>query len=141
MRAWVGRILSALAASFLVFDSVIKLMSIAPVAEAFTRLGLPLSIARGIGALELACLAVHLIPRTAPLGAILLTGFLGGAVAIHVRVGDPLVSHVLFPIYVGILVWGGYWLRDDRLRAFLFGGAAPRSIARRWLETAEPSQR
>lgn len=112
---WAGRTLSALAALFLLFDSVIKLMLIAPVVEALTRLGYPVSLARGIGSLELACLVLYLIPRTSVLGAILLTGFLGGAISLHLRVGDPLLSHVLFPSYVGLLVWGGLFLREDRL--------------------------
>jgi hypothetical protein len=118
-RLWAGRILSALAVLFLLFDSVIKLMMIAPVVESFARLGYPASISRGIGLLELACIVVHLIPRTAVLGAVLLTGYLGGAVATHVRVGDPLFSHVLFPVYVGVMIWGGLYLRDDRLRNFI----------------------
>ena len=73
----------------------------------------------GIGLLELACLAVYVFPRTSVLGAILMTGFLGGAVATHVRVGDPLFSHVLFPSYIGAMLWGGLYLRDDRLRVFI----------------------
>jgi hypothetical protein len=114
---WTGRILSGLALLFLLWDGVIKLMVLAPVAEAFVRLGYPVSLAAGIGALELACLAVYLIPRTSLLGAVLLTGFLGGAVATHVRVEDPLLTHTVFPIYVGALVWGGLYLRDIRVRA------------------------
>jgi hypothetical protein len=115
-RLWAGRILSALAVLFLLFDSVIKLRMIAPVVESFARLGYPASLSRGIGLLELVCIVVHLIPRAAVLGAVLLTGYLGGAVATHVRVGDPLLSHVLFPVYVGVMIWGGLYLRDDRLR-------------------------
>lgn len=118
-RLWTGRILSSLAVLFLLFDSVIKLTPIAPVRESFERLGYPLSVAVGIGLLELACLALYVIPRTSVLGAILLTGFLGGATATHVRVGDPLVSHVLFPTYIGVLVWGGLFLRDSRLSALV----------------------
>ena len=117
-RLWAGRILSAAAALFLLFDATIKLMVIPPVVEAFTRLGFPVDLARGIGTLELACLIVYLIPRTAIPGAILLTGFLGGAVVTHVRVGDPLLSHALFPVYVGVLVWGGLLLRG-RLAALV----------------------
>lgn len=118
-RLWVGRVLSALAVLFLIFDGVIKVMVIEPVVEASARLGLPVDVARGIGILELVCVAVYLIPRTSVLGAVLLTGFLGGAIAIHVRIGDPLFSHVLFPAYVGALLWGGLFLREDRLRALL----------------------
>jgi hypothetical protein len=114
---WAGRILSALAVLFLLFDSVIKLITIQPVVESFTRLGYPTSLAIGIGTLELACLVLYLIPRTRLLGVVLLTGYLGGAVATHLRVGDPLLTHVLFPTYIGALVWGGLLLRDARLRA------------------------
>ncbi|HEX6616215.1 MAG TPA: DoxX family protein [Gemmatimonadales bacterium] len=103
--------MSAVAGLFLLFDSVIKLLVIPPVVESFTRLGLPVHLARGIGALELACLVIYLAPRAAFPGAVLLTGFLGGAVLAHVRVGDPLLSHVLFPVYIGALIWGGLLLR------------------------------
>jgi len=128
-RLWTGRLLSALAVLFLLFDSVIKLTHIAPVVESFTRLGIPLDLAPWIGTLELVCLAVYLVPRTAIPGAILLTGFLGGAVLTHLRVGDPLFSHVLFPIYIGALIWGGLFLRD-RLQAIIVDLAAPRSSHR-----------
>jgi hypothetical protein len=114
---WTGRILSGLAVLFLLWDGVMKLMALAPVAEAFVRLGYSVSLAVGIGILELACLVVYVIPRTSLLGAVLLTGFLGGAVATHVRVEDPLLSHTFFPVYVGALVWGGLVLRDERVRA------------------------
>ncbi|MGZ3452744.1 MAG: DoxX family protein [Polyangiales bacterium] len=116
---WVGRIASALAVSFLLFDSVIKLVKIQPVTESFARLGWPDGLARGVGLLELACIVVYLLPRTAIVGAILLTGFLGGAIATHVRIGDPLFSHVLFPVYVAALLWGGLFARDGRCRAIL----------------------
>jgi len=118
-RLWMGHTLSAVAVSFLLFDSVIKLVKIAPVVESFDRLGYSPTIAREIGWLELACLVLYVLPRTAPLGAVLLTGFLGGAIATHVRIADPLFSHVLFPVYVGVLLWGGLFLRDERPRALL----------------------
>jgi len=118
-----GRILTALPVAFLLFDGGIKLMRLAPVSEAFARLGYPESQAVGIGILELACLAVYLIPRTSRFGAVLLTGFLGGAISTHVRIGDPLFSHVLFPVYVGAMIWAGLWLRDDRLRALARPGS------------------
>lgn len=114
-----GRIVTALAALFLVFDGVIKLMEIGPVVDGMNRLGLPVDLAVGIGTLELVCLAIALVPRTAVLGTLLMTGFLGGATVIHVRIGDPLFSHVLFPGYVGILLWGGLWAREPRLRALV----------------------
>lgn len=117
-QLWAGRILSAVAGLFLLFDATIKLMVIPPVVESFTRLGFPVHLSRGIGTLELVCLIAYVIPRTAIPGAILLTGFLGGAVVTHVRVGDPLLSHALFPVYVGALVWGGLLLRG-RLAALV----------------------
>jgi hypothetical protein len=116
-RIRTARILVTVPVLFLVWDSVIKLLVIAPVRDGLTRLGYPIDLAVGIGIVELACLAVFLIPRTAIPGAVLLTGFLGGAVATHVRVGDPLFTHVLFPIYVAVLLWGGLFMRDARLRA------------------------
>lgn len=114
-----GEILSGIAVLFLLFDSVIKVMVIGPVAESFSQLGYPVSVARGIGLVQLICVAVYVVPRTSILGAILLTGYLGGAVATHVRVGSPLLTHVLFPIYVAALLWGGLFLRDDRVRALI----------------------
>ncbi len=114
---WGGRILSGLPVLFLIFDAVIKLVHLAPVAEASARLGLPDHLAGGLAVLLLACLALYVVPRTAALGAVLLTGYLGGAVAIHLRVGDPLLSHSLFPVYVGAMLWAGLFLRDPRVRA------------------------
>jgi hypothetical protein len=116
-RLWTGRVLSALAVAFLVFDAVIKVAKLAVAVEGTTQLGYPERVVAGIGTIELVCLAIYVIPRTAVLGAVLLTGYLGGAVATHVRVGSPLFSHVLFPIYVGLMIWGGLYLRDERLRA------------------------
>jgi hypothetical protein len=116
---WTGRIISALPVLFLVFDSVIKLVVIDPVVSSFAQLGWPVSVAIGIGTLEIVCLAAYLIPRTSIFGAVLLTGFLGGAVATHLRIGDPLLSHTLFPVYVGTLLWLGLYLRDGRVRALL----------------------
>jgi hypothetical protein len=131
-QRWAGRILSAAAVLFLLFDATIKLMVIPPVVEAFTRLGFPVDLARGIGTLELVCLIAYVIPRTAIPGAILLTGFLGGAVVTHVRVGDPLLSHALFPVYVGALVWGGLLLRGRlaALVADVVGSPSARSAVR-----------
>ncbi len=123
-RVLAGRIVSALPVLFLAFDTVIKLVKIEPVVESFKELGYPVSLARGIGLLELVCLLVYLVPRTAPIGAVLLTGYLGGAVATHVRVESPLLSHALFPLYVGALLWLGLYLRDRRVRAFLGGSDA-----------------
>jgi DoxX-like family len=118
---WTGRIISGFVVLFLLVDAGFKLIRPlpAPAVEAFGKLGYPVEFAGGIGVLLLACVAVYLIPRTSVLGAILLTGYLGGAVASHVRVGDPWFSHALFPVYVGLLVWGGLYFREPRLRAVI----------------------
>jgi hypothetical protein len=118
-KGWAGVVVTALPVLFLLFDSVIKLMQIVPVRTSFAELGYPLSLAPVIGTVELVCLALYLLPRTSVLGAILLTGYLGGAVATHVRVGSPLLSHVLFPTYIGLMIWGGLYLREPRLRALV----------------------
>jgi hypothetical protein len=115
-RLWAGRILTTLTALFLLFDSVIKLLKIAPVVESFTSLGYPAGLAAPIGIVELLCLVVYVLPRSSVLGAILLTGYLGGATATKVRLEDP---WFLFAVAVGVLVWGGLFLRDDRLRAII----------------------
>lgn len=115
---WAGRIISALPALFLLMDGVMKLVKPAPVVEATVRLGYPESVILEIGIVLLVCTVLYLIPRTAILGAILLTGYLGGAVATHVRVGEGLFP-VLFPVFFGVLLWGGLWLRDERLRALI----------------------
>jgi hypothetical protein len=114
---WIGRVLSAIPVLFLAFDAAIKLAHPAFVAEASIRIGFPDELAGPLGVILLACLALYLVPRTAVLGATLLTAYLGGAVAIHTRIGDPLFSHVLFPVYVAVLLWGGLFLRDARVRA------------------------
>ncbi|MGH9778637.1 MAG: DoxX family protein [Candidatus Acidiferrales bacterium] len=116
---WGGRILGGLPALFLLLDSVGKFVQPAPVVEGTVKLGYSESVILPLGVVLLACTVLYLIPRTSVLGAILLTGFLGGAVATHVRVGDPLFTHVLFPVYFGVMLWGGLYLRDPRLRALI----------------------
>lgn len=116
-RLWAGRVISALAVLFLLFDAVIHIMRIGPVDKGFVDLGYAASLAVPLGIIELVCLILYVIPRTSVLGAVLLTGYLGGAVATNVRVGAPLFSHVLFPVYVGVFLWAGLYLRDNRLRA------------------------
>jgi hypothetical protein len=116
---WAGRVMSGLMVAFLLFDSVIHMARIAPVVAAFAQLGLPLDFAVPLGIVELACVAIYVYPRSAVLGAILLTGYLGGAVAMQLRVGNPLFGEALFPIYIGVLLWGGLWLREARLRALI----------------------
>lgn len=116
---WTGRVLSTIIALLLGFDATMKLLQIPPVMKASLQLGYPTQTVFGIGAVLAVCVALYAIPRTALLGAVLLTGYLGGAIATHVRVGDPLFTHTLFPIYVAAVVWGGLVLRDARTRAFL----------------------
>lgn len=111
-----GHVLTAVTALFLTFDTVMKVLGLAPAVEATTGLGYPAGSVVGIGLIQLVCLVLYLVPRTSVLGAILLTGYLGGAIATHVRVGSPLLTHTLFPIYVGLLLWGGLYLREARLR-------------------------
>lgn len=119
-----GWALTGLATLFLLFDLSIKLMASPEAVEGTTALGYQASVIRGLGILQVVCLALYLWPRTAILGAVLWTGYLGGAIATHVRVDNPLFSHVLFPIYVATFIWGGVWLRDARLRA-LFPWRSP----------------
>jgi hypothetical protein len=114
---WVGRVLSGLPVVFLTLDAVMKLIHPSFVTEASARIGFPDRVNPSLGVLLLACLGLYVVPRTSPLGAVLLTGYLGGAVAIHIRIEDPLFSHVLMPVYVGVLVWAGLYLRDARVRA------------------------
>ena len=118
-RIWAGRILSGLGVAFLIFDILIKFTGTTPVVEAMERLGYPIRMAPVIAMLEIPCLVLYLIPRTSVLGALLWTAFLGGATASQVRIGEPLFSHILFPSYVALFLWGGLWLRNDRLRALL----------------------
>jgi hypothetical protein len=111
---WTGRVLSGLMASLFVLDGVGHLMKPAPVAEAFARLGYPLSASVGIGVLALICTALYVTPRTSVLGAILLTGYLGGAVSTHVRAGSTLFE-MIFPVILGVLMWAGIFVRDAQL--------------------------
>ena len=131
-----GTFMSAIAVVFLLFDSAGKLLKVGPVVEGTAQLGYPESVIQPIGLILLLCVIAYVIPRTAILGAVLLTGYMGGAIATHVRVGSPLMTHELFPIYVAALFWGGLFLRDERLRTVLGarhdGSAAtlPRPVSR-----------
>lgn len=116
--ALVGRIVSGLVVLFLTFDGVAKVLMVPAVIEASAQLGVPESVIAGIGLVLLACTALYVVPSTAVLGAILLTGYLGGATATHVRMGGP-VFPVVFAVLVGVLVWGGLYLREPRLHALL----------------------
>jgi hypothetical protein len=112
---WTGRIISTLPVLMLLMSAIMKFIKPPPVVEGFAHLGLPESLALGLGILEMLCTFVYLIPRTAVLGAILLTGYLGGATVTHLRVGDPFIM----PVILGVLLWGGLFLRDLRLRALI----------------------
>jgi len=112
---WGGRIASGLPVALLAFSGVMKLIKPAPLVQEFARLGYGESLILGIGILELACTVVYVIPRTSMTGAILLTGYLGGATATHVRIGDPFIQ----PVILGVLIWAGLFLRDQRLRALI----------------------
>jgi hypothetical protein len=114
-----GWTLSGLLIAFMAFDTAIKLIDLPIVAETSQQLGWPASLDRLIGVTEFVSLALYIWPRTAVLGAILLTGLFGGAVAAHLRLFDPLFSHTLFGVYLGGLAWGGLWFRDERVRALL----------------------
>jgi len=116
---WTGRVISALIVLFLLFDSVLKFMKPAPVVETFAHLGLSMSLANPLGIILIVCALLYAIPQTSIIGAILLSGYLGGAVCTHLRVGDPLFSHILFPTYMGALLWLAIYLRDVRLRALI----------------------
>jgi hypothetical protein len=115
---WTGRVLSWLIAAFLVFDGTIHIMKPPPVVEAFTRLGFPLGLAIPLGVIELICIGLYLIPRTSILGAILLTGYLGGAIATQLHSGSPMWE-VVFPVTMGFIVWGGLYFRDYELRSLI----------------------
>ena len=118
---WTGRVLSGIAVLFLIFDGAIKLVPIQPVTDSLRELGYPAtdSFARFLGVVTLLCTALYAWPRTALLGAVLLTGIMGGAIASHLRLGDPLFSHTLFGVYLGLLFWVGLWLRDERVRRIM----------------------
>ena len=115
----VGRALSALAILFLAFDTAIKLVRAPIVAETLGSLGYPADLGLTIGIVELVCLVLYAVPRTAVLGAILLTALFGGGIATHIRVGSPLFTHILFGVYLGLFVWGGLYLRNERLRELI----------------------
>lgn len=116
---WAGRIVSGLVVAFLLFDGAIKLVPLDVVITTSQELGIPTHLARTLGVLTLICTLLYAFLRTAVFGAILLTGYLGGAIYVQVRAGSPMFSHTLFGVYLGLLAWGGLWLRDARLRALI----------------------
>jgi hypothetical protein len=118
---WIGRVLSGLVVLFLLFDGAIKLVPLQVVIDTAVPLGWPSDPAmwRALGVVLIASAVLYAYPRTSILGAILITAYLGGAVATHVRIASPLFSHTLFSVYLGIALWAGLWLRDSRVRALL----------------------
>lgn len=111
-----GRVCTAFVALFLAFDTALKVLRLGPAVEGTTALGYPADSVQWIGTLELVCLVLYVVPRTSVLGGLLLTGYLGGAIATHVRISSPMLTHTLFPVYVALLLWAGLYLRETRLR-------------------------
>jgi len=116
---WVGYVISGLVVLFLLFDAGIKLVELDIVKQTMAELGYPSDVAFGLGVLTLICTLLYVVPQTSVLGAILLTGYLGGAIATHLRVGSPVFSHLLFGVYLALMIWGGLFLRDPKLRALI----------------------
>ena len=114
-----GRVLSGIVVVFLGMDTLMKLLQLAPAVQGTAQLGYPVGMVLPLGVIEALSLIAYLVPRTSVLGAIVWTGYLGGAIATHVRLGDPLLTHVLAPTYVAAMLWGGLWFRNPRLRALL----------------------
>ena len=112
-----GRVLSGIVVALLALDATVKVVMVKAVVDGSAQLGYPPSTMPAIGITLLACVLLYAIPRTSVFGALLLTGYLGGAIATHVRVQDPLFSHILFPTYVAAIAWGGLYLRNPKLRA------------------------
>lgn len=112
-----GIVCTSVAALFLAFDTILKVLRLDPAVEGTTSLGYPSDSVLWIGGIEMMCLVLYLVPRTTVLGAVLMTGYLGGAVATHVRIASPLLTHTLFPVYVALILWAGLYLREPRLRA------------------------
>jgi DoxX-like protein len=114
-----GRIMSGLVIAFMLLDGGMKLVPLDVVILTSKPMGIPGGLARPLGVIGLVCTLLYAVPRTSVVGAILLTGYLGGAIASHLRLGDPIFAHILFGLYLGLLVWGGLYLRDSRLRALI----------------------
>ncbi|MFC3693551.1 DoxX family protein [Chenggangzhangella methanolivorans] len=122
-EAWAGRALSGLAILFLLADGAMKLVPLQPVTDTMQALGWPTdpALLRTLGVIQIAATLLYAYPPSSVFGAVLLTGYLGGAIATHVRVGSPLFTHVLFGVYVGAVMWGGLWIRSPALRDVLYG--------------------
>ena len=119
-RLWAGRVLSGIGVAFMLVDSAFKFSTHAAVEEATANLGWSMTLAPYLGAIALACTLLYVVRRTGVIGAVLMTGYLGGAVATHVRVGGPAFS-IVFPFIVGAFFWAGLLLRDERVRAVVMG--------------------
>src|SRR6476620_2474386 len=126
-RIWAARIVAGVPIGLLTLDAGIKLARLAPAVTGTVQLGYPPSVVFGIGLIEILCVLAYAIPRTAVVGAVLLTGYFGGAIATHVRIGNPLATHVLSPIYVAAMIWGALLLRG-RLRGLLAAPPARRAV-------------
>lgn len=118
-QVWAGRVMSGIVVAFLLFDGAIKLIPLDIVVTTSEQLGIPTHLARTLGVLTLIGTILYAVPRTSVLGAIVLTGYLGGAIYTHLRVGSPVFSHLLFGVYLGLMIWGGLYLRDARVRALI----------------------
>ena len=116
---WAGIIISGIVVLFLLVDGAIKLIPLDIVVQTSEQLGIPTHLARTLGVLTLVCTILYAVPRTSMLGAVLLTGYLGGAIYTHLRAGSPMLTHTLFGVYLGVLIWGGLYLRDERVRALI----------------------
>jgi len=116
---WTGRVMSGLVIAFLLFDGAMKLIPLQVVIDTSQQMAIPLDIIRTLGTLTIIATLLYAYPRTSVLGAILLTGYLGGAIYAHYRLADPLFTHTLFGVYLGLLIWGGLYLRDPRVRALI----------------------
>lgn len=116
---WTGAVLSGIVVAFLLFDGAIKLVPLDIVTSTSIELGIPVHLARTLGVLTLLGTLLYAYPRTSVLGAILLTGYIGGAIYVHVRADSPLFTHTLFGVYLALMIWGGLWLRNPRLRALI----------------------
>jgi hypothetical protein len=116
---WTGRVMSGLVIAFLLFDGAMKLIPLQVVIDTSQQMAIPLDIIRTLGVLTIAGTLLYIYPRTSVLGAIILTGYLGGAIYAHYRLADPLFTHTLFGVYLGLLIWGGLYLRDPRVRALI----------------------
>jgi len=114
-----GLVCSGIAVLFLTFDTILKVLKLGPAVEGTIALGYPAFTVQWLGLVELVCLVLYVVPRTSVLGGLLMTGYLGGAVATHVRISSPFLTNTFFPVYVALFLWGGLYLRNKRLRGLV----------------------